>query len=207
MFHGKHFDHQLQRAADGAAIDIGTAQRELLGRFGDWLIDEGVEAGGIGPAESQRVVDRHLADSIVYAAAWTRPPATLLDVGSGVGIPGIPLAITHPTTEVTLLDRSGTRCRLARRAVRILGLDNVTVVQGDARSVDGQWDAIVFRASLPPDAALDVGRPLMTPDGCVVVGLSRVEGPGVLPPVPTIRISKSSRSGRRSLTPPHGFLG
>jgi hypothetical protein len=88
--------------------------------------------------------------------------------------------------EVTLLDRSGTRCRLARRAVRILGLENVEVVQGDTRAVErqGPWDAVVFRASLPPGAALDAGRPLITTEGCVVVGLSRIEPPGVLPVTP-----------------------
>lgn len=184
MFHGKHFDARLREAARLADIDLTARQLSQLGTFTDWLATEGAVAGGIGPVEVDRLTDRHIADSLVYATAWTGVPSRLLDVGSGVGLPGIPLAITHPVTAVTLLDRSEKRCSLARRAVRVLGLENVDVQQADARSIRGDWPVVVFRASLPPAAALEMARPLLIEDGRAVVGLSRRTAPEMLPVAP-----------------------
>jgi len=184
MFHGKQFDERLRRAAERAGVETTPNQRALLGRFSDWIVSEGVDAGGIGPGETERLVDRHVADSLVFAAAWSDAPSALLDVGAGLGLPGIPLAITHTATRVTLLDRSGTRCRLARRALRVLDLENVIVRQADIRTVTGVWDAVVFRASLPPKDALDVALPLLSENGCAVVGLSRSAEPPVFPSGP-----------------------
>ncbi len=177
MFHGKHHDDRLQKAALRAGIDLTPAQGEQLIEFARWLSTEAVAAGGIGPDEGSRLVDRHLADSIIFAAAWDRTPADILDVGSGVGLPGIPLAITHPNATVTLLDRSRERCRLARRAVRVLGLENVSVEQGDALHVVGRRDVVTFRASLQPVSAIEAAVPLLTDRGCAVVGLSRTTEP------------------------------
>lgn len=184
MFHGKHFDDQLNRAADWAGIGLGSAERQALGDFGRWLVAEGVEAGGLGPLESSRIVDRHLADSLVFAGVWGDTPDRVLDVGAGVGLPGIPLAITHPQTTFTLLDRSGRRCHLARRAVRVLGLRNVSVDQGDADLEVRRWPVVLFRASLPPNKALAVAAPLLEHKGSAVVALSRTSRPKAVPPAP-----------------------
>ncbi len=184
MFHGKHSGGGLDRAALRVGIDLTPLQRTQLGRFGEWLATEAVDAGGIGRAEGARLIDRHLADSIVFAAAWDEEPATILDVGSGVGLPGIPLAILYPEAAVTLLDRSRERCRLARRAVRVVGLKNVSVDQRDALRVAGTWEVVTFRASLKPVDALKSALPLLADRGCVVVGLSRSAEPGDTPPAP-----------------------
>jgi 16S rRNA (guanine527-N7)-methyltransferase len=184
VFHGKHADDQLERVARWAGLHLGPSERRALDDFGRWLADEGIEAGGVGPLEGLRIVDRHLADSLVFAGAWRATPSRVLDVGSGVGLPGIPLAITHPLTDVTLLDRSGRRCRLARRAVRILGLSNVSVEQGDVAREARAWPVVVFRASLPPDRALAVAAPLLEAGGRAVVALSRTSEPASVPPAP-----------------------
>jgi len=184
MFHGKHPRDRLERAAFRAGIDLTPAQGEQLLEFARWLGTEAVDAGGIGPDEGSRLVDRHIADSIIFAAAWERVPSGVLDIGSGVGLPGIPLAITHPNTNVTLLDRSSERCRLARRAVRVLGLENVSVEQGDALDMVGRRDVVTFRASLQPVSALDVAVPLLNDQGCAVIGLSRTTEPDISPTAP-----------------------
>jgi 16S rRNA (guanine527-N7)-methyltransferase len=165
-------------------MQLDPAERRVLGEFGRWLADEGVAAGGVGPLEASRIVDRHLADSLVFARVWGPTPSRVLDVGTGVGLPGIPLAITHPHTTFTLLDRSGRRCRLARRATRVLGLPNVSVEQGDVEREARTWPVVLFRASLPPVQALAVGAPLLLDDGCAVVALSRTSRPAAVPPAP-----------------------
>jgi 16S rRNA (guanine527-N7)-methyltransferase len=184
MFHGKHVFDDLDRAADWAGIDLTLDQGEKLVRFCDWLDTEAVDAGGIGPGERERLIDRHVADSLIFAAAWDGAPRDILDVGSGVGLPGIPLAIAYPHTPVTLLDRSQKRCWLARRAVRVLDLENVMVEQRDLQSQGGSWSAIVFRGSLNPEAAIVASLPLMSEQGCVVVGVSRSAEPDHLPKSP-----------------------
>ena len=96
MFHGKHAVASLERAAAWAGITLDPAKRDLLAEFAVWLAGEGAEAGGIGPAETDRIIDRHIADALTFAAAWEAAPGQALDVGSGVGLPGIPLAIALP---------------------------------------------------------------------------------------------------------------
>ncbi len=181
MFHGKHFSDQVGRPAEYAGLHLSAEQLEQLGVFADWLAVEAVNAGGIGPEEGRRIVDRHIADALVFAAAWQTVPDTLLDVGSGVGLPGIPLAIALPETQVTLLDRSGERCRLARRATRVVELTNVAVVQGDVITADGFWDVVTFRASLPPERAFSTALPLVNSGGCVIVAASRMTRPTDVP--------------------------
>lgn len=184
MFHGKHDDDALRRAATYSGIALTKRDLELLGRYGRWLGDEAVSAGAIGPAEPSRIVDRHLADSLVFAQAWHGTPQTLLDVGSGAGLPGIPLAITHAGTGVTLLDRAGRRTDLLRRVVRILELANVTIEEADAATTLGTYDVAVFRASVPPATAVALTPRLVGERGMGVVGLRRGSEPPDLPPAP-----------------------
>jgi 16S rRNA (guanine527-N7)-methyltransferase len=115
------------------------------------LSTEGVSAGGIGPAEVDRVDRRHLADSILFAHLIGDQPGKVWDLGSGVGLPGIPLAIVHPEREFLLVDRSGRRVDLIKRALRILDLENCTVVREEISNLTPFLDTVVSRASLPPD--------------------------------------------------------
>ena len=176
-------------------LDIATLDRwlglvptpqqiERLERFEHWLRTEAVVAGGIGPAEIPRLRDRHLLDSLAYVAGITDHTAAIVDVGSGTGLPGIPLAIALPEATVTLVDRSQRRIDLARRAIRILRLDNVETSVIDVRRVERSWDVAVFRASLPiPEAAATV--PTITgPTGHGLLGVSRRPEPPSLPPPP-----------------------
>lgn len=124
--------------------------RSRLEEYGDWLATEAIAAGGLGPKEAVRVLDRHIVDSLLFAGVWSGV-GDVLDIGSGVGLPGIPLAIVAPDRHFVLLDRSGRRVELARRALRILSLDNVDVVHGDIATTDWSSYAVVSRASLSPD--------------------------------------------------------
>ena len=172
----KHTDHA---AVDRVLAWLGTgttldrSQWEQLDLLADWLAEEAVAGGGLGPGEPARIWPRHLADSLTFVRGWAEssPPAHLLDVGAGVGLPGIPLAILWPTTLITLLDRSVRRVDLARRAVRQLGLSNVEVVQGDVLEERRKWGGVVFRAVFPPERAGVVGESLLDTGGVAVIGL------------------------------------
>jgi len=148
--------------------------RATIDRYAEWLATEARAAGGIGPHETDRLLDRHLADSLSFAAGFpTGLPATVLDVGSGVGLPGIPLAIAFPGNQLVLLDRSGRRTRLLRRVVRVLKLANVDVMESDVAAVTQPCPGITMRASLPLARAVEVANRLLTAGGTAVIGLSR----------------------------------
>ena len=114
-----------------------------------------------------------MADSLTFGVAWDSPPEEILDIGTGVGLPGIPLAILFPDTMVTLLDRGGRRIRLLHRAVRMLGLSNVVIAQGDAFAVADEWGGLTFRGSIPPPEAVGLTNRLLVPGSRAVLGLSR----------------------------------
>jgi 16S rRNA (guanine527-N7)-methyltransferase len=147
--------------------------RSGLRQLEDWLGTEGVELGGLGPNEVANLQRRHLADSIVFARGWASrqdAPAEIVDLGSGTGLPALPLAICHPDSTVRAIDRSGKRCRLIRRAARVLGLANIEVEQADIVRFTRTAPVVVSRAAMPPELLLPHLRRIVEPGGVAVVG-------------------------------------
>ena len=161
------------RAAAYAGIALSQTQTQTLENYAEWLVSEAIPAGGMGPREGDRVWQRHIGDSLTFGAGWEHPPEEILDIGTGVGLPGIPLAVAYPDTMVTLLDRGGRRIRLLHRAVRILGLANVVIAQGDGFAVADEWGGLAFRGSISPPEAIGISNRLLTPGSTAVLGLSR----------------------------------
>lgn len=163
-----------RRAAIWAGYPLSGRQEQTLIDYGEWLRAEAIPAGGLGPREGERLWSRHLADSLLFACGWRgAPPIEVLDVGTGVGLPGIPLAILWPDVRVTLLDRGGRRVRLLYRVVGMLGLGNVVIAQGDALAVADVWEGMVIRGALRAPDAVGLAARLLAPEGTAVLGLSR----------------------------------
>ncbi len=158
-----------ERAARFSGIDPNTRQTERMEIFADWLGTEASIAGGIGPDEVERIDRRHLADSVLFLSQIPRDAQRVWDLGSGVGLPGIPIAILLPDTDVTLIDRGGRRVDLMKRAIRVLELENCQVIQGELQRLTGETGVIVSRASLPADRLAPVVKPLLAPGGRAVV--------------------------------------
>ena len=172
---------QFDAVASYLGLSIGADAYLRFERFAEWLTGEAEQAGGIGPAEHLRLFDRHIADSLMYVKALPRSVTSVVDIGSGVGLPGIPLAVALPEVEVTLVDRSAKRTGLARRCVRLLGLTNVKVLTTTSDQVTGAFDAAVFRASLPIPFAAKAFVRTTTGSGVGVVGVSRRHDTPVIP--------------------------
>lgn len=153
VFHVEHLE-RVARLSSDFGFPLDPLQLESFEDYGRWLEREAVEAGGLGPNEIPKLFERHVADAITWLQPLDVAPATMLDVGSGVGLPGIPLAVALPTTEITLLDRSGRRCGLLRRAIRVLALENVSVLEQDVAGTAPEAEVVVSRASLPPNQLL-----------------------------------------------------
>ncbi|MGH8914333.1 MAG: 16S rRNA (guanine(527)-N(7))-methyltransferase RsmG [Acidimicrobiia bacterium] len=159
-----------ERCGEWAGFQLSPTQIGLLERYREWLLTEAVVAGGIGPNERERIDSRHIGDSLVFVGGFPTPPSEILDVGSGVGLPGIPMAVVMPRTRFHLLDRSGRRVDLIKRALRILRLENVEVDHGDIQEWSRRVGGIVSRASLSPEQAETRFRRILQPAGTAVVG-------------------------------------
>ncbi|MBM3695116.1 MAG: hypothetical protein FJW79_04175 [Actinobacteria bacterium] len=167
-----------RRAAAWSGRRLNGRQAELLEQYARWLVGEAIPAGGLGPREADRVWSRHIADSLLFAGGWPdESPEEILDVGTGVGLPGVPLAVLWPRARITLLDRGGRRVRLLHRVVRVMGLSNVLIAQGDAFAVADEWGGLVARGSLKPQEVVGLSARLLAAEGRSVLGLSRRDTP------------------------------
>jgi 16S rRNA (guanine527-N7)-methyltransferase len=112
------------------------------------------------PAE---MVERHLLDSLAVAP-FVRGDS-LADVGTGAGLPGIPLAILARERQHVLIDSNGKKTRFLREAVRTLELANVRVEQVRVEDARGQYDCITARAFARLSEMLELGGHLLAPNG------------------------------------------
>jgi 16S rRNA (guanine527-N7)-methyltransferase len=115
--------------------------------------------------DPQEMLSKHLLDSLSMHAYVTH--ATLADLGTGPGLPGIPLAIAKPQLQVSLVESNGKKARFLREAVRQLKLDNARVIESRAEDVNqsGQYEAITARALDRLNGILEVGAHLLTQNG------------------------------------------
>src|SRR5947209_9189504 len=101
--------------------------------------------------ERRRVLDDHLADSLVALELdQVRAARTLVDIGSGAGLPGLPLAVALPDAQVTLLESSRRKCEFLVRAAAHCGIENIEVVHARAES----WPEGIARFAVATARAL-----------------------------------------------------
>ena len=134
---------------DGAPELLGEAFGPMS-RYAELLLGAGVERGLIGPNEGPRLWERHLLDSATVAPLLPRT-ATVIDLGSGAGLPGVVLALLVPTIQVVLVDSTKRRTDFLSEVVTELGLDDrVRVVWGRAEELAPlHADVVVARAVAP----------------------------------------------------------
>ncbi len=120
--------------------------------------------GLVSRRDAGRLRERHVLDSLALLPWWS---GTLADVGTGAGLPGVPLAIARPEAPVVLIERSQRKCRFLRHVVMDLGLDNVEVCALDVADYRPAelFDTVTARAVAPPAAAWALVRDLLATRG------------------------------------------
>ena len=150
---------ELSPAPQSAALCFGE-NLAVAQRYGEILAGAGVERGLLGPSEVDRLWDRHLLNSAAMAELFG-PGERVADIGSGAGLPGIPVAIARPDLKVTLIE--------LREVIAELDID-VTVIRGRAedravREAAGEMDAVASRAVASLDKLARWSMPLLRVGG------------------------------------------
>lgn len=156
--------HDAVSAAPAAADFLFGPGLADAKRYAEILASAGVERGLIGPREVDRIWDRHLLNSAAIAELVPQN-ARVADIGSGAGLPGIPLALARPDLRVTLIEPLLRRSDFLREVIEELGID-VTVVRGRAeeravRERVGEMDAVLSRAVASLDKVAKWSMPLL----------------------------------------------
>lgn len=133
------------------------------------LVADGETLGLLGPREYPRIWTRHVLNSAVVAEL-VPAGVTVADVGSGAGLPGIPMAIVQPEAHFTLIEPMERRSDWLKEQVEKLGLTNVTVLRARAEEVGEAFDIVTARAVKALPQLLQMCVP-MTKHGGQIIAL------------------------------------
>lgn len=155
-------------AAPPEAASVFGDRLDTAARYVALLAGPGLDQGVVGPRELPRLWTRHVLNSAALGEVLP-PDASVLDVGSGAGLPGIPLALARPDLRIVLLEPMARRVAWLEHVVGELGLD-VAVVRGraeerEARRRCGESDVVTARAVAPIGRLATWTLPLVRPGG------------------------------------------
>ncbi|HET7133384.1 MAG TPA: 16S rRNA (guanine(527)-N(7))-methyltransferase RsmG [Gammaproteobacteria bacterium] len=151
-------------------MSLAAAELQKLARFVELLIRWNRVYNLTGPIRDlDDLVDRHLVESLALRSLLRGE--RVADVGSGAGLPGMPLAIVEPARAFTLIESRAKRVRFLRHVALELGLGNVEVAHGRAELLrpDRPFDTVLARAVAPPAELLTICRPLTAPGSVLVL--------------------------------------
>lgn len=172
----------LGAGASAIGLALTDAQIHALSSFGDllsrWNRVYNLTAIRVG----ERMLTHHLLDSLslvaplrALGARSPQTPLRVLDVGSGGGLPGIPLAIACPQVEVTLVDTVQKKTAFLTQAALELHLTNVRVLHARVEGLTGQFDVITSRAFAALADFVAWTRHLLAPGGCWLAMKGRLD--------------------------------
>lgn len=148
---------------------FSSARLPLAERYAELLATDGVVRGLIGPREAPRLWDRHLVNCALLAELIP-DGASVCDIGSGAGLPGLVLAIARPDLAVTLVEPLLRRTTFLEEVTAELKLSAVEVVRGRADALHGErtFDVVTSRAVAPLERLLGWSMPLVAPTGALI---------------------------------------
>lgn len=161
MFHVKHEDGTSE-------VGLGPAAQGRLRAFERLLRERAVPAGAVAASDVGRLWKRHILDSVRGAALLPRGVEGVADLGSGAGLPGIPIAIVRPDLRLTLIESRQRRAGLLELFVERLELTNVRALASRVEAVRERFDACLARALASPEDAWRLARPLLVEGGSLL---------------------------------------
>ena len=165
------FFADLEKGVNDLGLKLSSSQIDQLTSYIQLIQKWNKAYNLVGTSNSRELVKKHILDCLTVVAFIEKTP--VLDVGSGAGLPGIPLAISLPGISFTLLDSNGKKTRFMRQVVMELNLTNVEIVQ--TRIEDYQPSeapkTVLSRAFAPLDKALEMLAAVCAPHGQIQIML------------------------------------
>lgn len=174
---------RLQQGLVALSLPDAPRVARVLTQYAALLLEANQRTNLVGAVDLEKLIAHHFLDSLApFATRRFRPP--MVDVGSGAGLPGIPVAITFPRAPMTLIEPRRLRADFLESTATALGLDNVEIVRTAAESA-GRSTArreragtVLMRAIGKSEVALELGLPLLKHDGELWLYRGRDAAPG-----------------------------
>lgn len=160
-------EHLLTATAATWGLQVDERQLDLLRRYADELERWNQHTNLTAVRDRAEIYRRHFLDSLSLAVFWGEPPASLVDLGTGGGFPGLPLKILRPEMELTLVDSVGKKTEFLAHVVQALGLAGVRVRTARAeelgrdRAERERHDLVTARAVAELRVLVEYGLPLL----------------------------------------------
>jgi 16S rRNA (guanine527-N7)-methyltransferase len=159
--------------------DLTSDQYAKLARLPELYTYWNAQINVISRKDEDNFMERHVLHSLGIAKLVQFKPGTrILDIGTGGGFPGIPLAILFPDCEFVLVDSIGKKIKVVNEVAQELGLKNVTGIHERAEKIKGQFDFIVSRAvtAMPAFLPWTKGKILPTQNNALKNGILYLKG-------------------------------
>jgi 16S rRNA (guanine527-N7)-methyltransferase len=154
-------------------------REDEIRRFADFLITSGIERGVIGPREGEKIWERHIFNCLPVISLIPEG-SSVIDIGSGAGLPGIPIALARPDLQVTLIEPLQRRVDFLHEAVK--GLD-ITVLRGRAQDFTIKADFVTARAVAPFEKLKSMSWHLVKKGGSLLA----IKGENAIEEVATVK--------------------
>lgn len=171
----KSIDDLARQAQAMLSLELSQAQLAQFEQLTGLLLDWNARMNLTGITEPAEIALKHYLDSLTVLKFLPKAGRRrLLDVGTGAGFPGLPLAIVRPLLRVTLLDATAKKLRFIEEAGRALGLDNIRIVHARAEDAGrddahrGSYDFVTARAVNRMPALMECTLPMTKRGGLVI---------------------------------------
>ena len=135
----------MEQSVEGLVGRYFPERQEEIRAFAQFLTTAGIERGLIGPREGERIWERHIFNCLPVTQLLPQN-ASLFDIGSGAGLPGIVIALARPDLKVTLIEPLERRVEFLKEATEGLGIE---VIRGRAQDVKKSAEYVTARAVAP----------------------------------------------------------
>ena len=147
--------------------------RHALSTYHDLLLDRAVPAGMIAAGDRKRLWERHVLDSVRGVPCLPSGAHQVVDLGSGAGLPGIPIAICRPALRVNLVEPRSRRAAFLELVLEQLRISNVHVLPRRAEELSLEADLCLARALGPAHRCWQLAQPLLSPTGALLLWAGR----------------------------------
>ena len=154
----------MEQSVEGLVGRYFPERQAEIRAFAEFLTSAGIERGLIGPREGERIWDRHIFNSLPLITLMPKG-ATVIDIGSGAGLPGIVLGLARPDLQITLLEPLERRANFLSEVITQLGLTNLEVVRGRAEQHKSRYQIVTARAVAPLPKLMQISWRLIAPGG------------------------------------------